>query len=171
MVATVIFSLVMLGVYSCITKAYQLTQVTRYNDQARAVLISYVDQFQRLETADNNIVRPFFTPASATGSGMDNLNRLNDAHADASAVVTAQSGAAKAVTLGDGSTTATVTAYVTRAVYPVNVATGNLMATTTASSLYYKSPGYSLMGIFTISYTLPSGKTYTQRLASVRSIP
>jgi hypothetical protein len=164
-----VFMVVILGVYSAITKAYQISQLTRYNDQARAVLLSYIDQFQRLETADNNLVRPFFTPALPTGSGMDNLNRLNDSAANAAAVVTATSGAYIEVTLGEG--VSPITARVTRSVYPVDVATGALLETTTSTATYYKQPGYSLVGIFTITYTLPSGKTYTQRLSTSRSIP
>lgn len=171
MVATMVFMMVILGVYSAIIKAYQISQLTRYNDQARAVLLSYIDQFQRLETADNNLVRPFFTPALPTGSGMDNLNRLNDSAANAAAVVTATSGAYIEVTLGDGGGVSPITARVTRSIYPVDVATGALLATTTATTTYYKQPGYSLVGIFTISYTLPSGKTYTQRLSTSRAIP
>lgn len=171
MVATMVFFMVILGVYSAITKAYQISQLTRYNDQARAVLLSYIDQFQRLETADNNLVRPFFTPALHTGSGMDNLNRLNDSPAIAGTVVTDTSGAYVEVTLGDGSGVSPITARVTRSIYPMDVATGALLATTTATTTYYKQPGYSLVGIFSISYTLPSGKTYTQRLSTSRSIP
>ncbi len=174
MVATMVFMMVILGVYSAITKAYQISQLTRYNDQARAVLLSYIDQFQRLETADDGFVRPFFTPAVPTGSGMDNLNRLNDSAATAPAVATATSGAYLEVTLGDGSSVSPITARVTRSVYPVDIATGALLdpnPTVTPTTTYYKQPGYSLVGIFTISYTLPSGKTYTQRLSTSRTIP
>ena len=174
MVATMVFTVVILGVYSAITKAYQLSQVTRYNDQARAVLISYVDQFQRLETADTignqSYVRPFFTKTVATGYGLDNLNRINDTAADENAVVTAADGRPKAITLGDSSNTP-ITAYMTRTVYPLNVSTGTMLPVETDTTAYYKAPGYALVGIFTISYTLPSGKTYTQRLATTRSIP
>jgi type II secretory pathway pseudopilin PulG len=175
MVATVIFSMVMLGVYACITKAYQLSQVTRYNDQARAVLISYIDQFQRLQTADHvgsaDIVRPFFTPSATSGYGLEDLNLLNDTQGDSSAVVTEGDGLPKRITLGEGTSSTQVTAYVTRAVYPVNIATGALLATDSSTSAYYRAPGYGVLGVFTISYTLPSGKSYTQRLTTVRCIP
>ena len=174
MVATMVFALVILGVYTAITKAYQLNQVTRYNDQARAVLLSYIDQFQRLETADtigsNSYVRPFFSKTVATGYGLDNLNRINDTAADASAVVSAADGVPKAVTLGEASNAA-ITAYVTRTVYPLNLATGSMLPVETDTTAYYKAPGYALVGIFTITYTMPSGKIYTQRLATTRSIP
>ena len=174
MVATMVFMMVILGVYSAITKAYQISQLTRYNDQARAVLLSYIDQFQRLETAGGGLVRPFFTPSVAVGSGMDNLNRLNDSPANITAVVTATSGAYLEVTLGDGGGVSPITARVTRSVYPLDVAAGTLLnpdPAVTPPSTYQKQPGYSLVGIFTISYTLPSGKTYTQRLSTSRSIP
>ena len=162
-VATVVFSMVMLGVYGCIIKAYQLSQITRYNDQARAILLSYVDQFERLDTVTvtGSNVRPFFTPAPSTGVGVNWPALSNDDATSGQAAYTV-------IGLGDG----TVSAHVTRAVYPLDASTGSLLATTTARSTYLKSPGYALMGIFTISYTLPSsGKTYSQRLSAVRAVP
>lgn len=168
-VATVIFTMTMMGVYACVIKAYQLSQITRYNDQARSILLSYVDQFERLKTVQNGYVRPFFTPAQTTGIGL-NWPGLSNDPAVPGAVVTAADGLPKEIMLGDGTTTASIKAYVTRAVYPMDAATGTLLPTTTAQTVYIKAPGCMLMGIFTISYTMPSGKTYSQRLTVVRTV-
>ncbi len=165
MVATVVFSMVMLGVYGCIIKAYQLSQITRYNDQARSILLSYVDQFERLDTvtASGSNVRPLFTPAPANGVGINWPALSNDDSSSSQA-------AFLSVPLNDGA----ITAKITREVKAVEASSGSLLPYIGSDhrSTYLKSPGYMLMGIFTITYTLPSsGKIYSQRLAAIRAVP
>jgi hypothetical protein len=73
------------GVYACLLKAYQVVAVGRYRDAARAVLQTYADQFERLETADQYPIptgpaytRWFFKPTNgptATGLLWDNPER------------------------------------------------------------------------------------------------
>lgn len=85
------------GIYACLLKAYQVVAVGRYRDAARAVLQTYADQFERLQTADTSgtgtnsvaCTRWFFKPTvrpTATGLLWDgtvaagglnmNLNKL-----------------------------------------------------------------------------------------------
>jgi len=165
MVATVIFSMVMLGVYGCIIKAYQLSLITRYNDQARSILLSYVDQFERLDTVtvDGTHVRKFFTPAATTGVGVNWPALSNDDDPPGQA-------AFLSITLGDGA----ITAKITREVKAVEASSGALLPYVGKDhrSTYLKSPGYMLIGIFTLSYMMPSsGKPYSPRLAAVRAVP
>jgi len=47
MFAVLIFALVMMGVYSLMIEAYKLSSMARYRDNARSVLRSFADQFQR----------------------------------------------------------------------------------------------------------------------------
>lgn len=177
MVATVIFAATMIGVYACVVKAYQFSQITRYRDEARSVLLSFVDQFERLKTTEDGKRRPFFVNTSDGPRGTA-LNWPNLSNGPSG------SGTRKdflEITLhGDGEHT--IPARVTRYVAPMRITDfegdgvkddgiildPNLNRVTSA---YSTSAGYLLMGVFTISYELPSGKHYSQRLAAVRAVP
>jgi len=177
MVATVIFALVMVGVYACIVRAYQFSQLTRYRDEARSVLLSFVDQFERLQITDDGRRRPFFvnTANGPRGTGLNWPNLSNDPSGGAIAKAELP-----VILHGDGRHT--ITARVTRYVAPLRITDhdgsgikddGIILdpATNLNPSSYSTSAGYLLLGVFTITYDLPSGKQYSQRLSAVRAVP
>jgi len=169
MVSTVIFTMVMLGVYACIIKSYKLQQISRYNDEARAILLSYVDQFERLETTTNTNFKAFFNPDEPTGVGLNWPILSNDPSSNA---VTSSIPYLE-ITLdnGTGSTEAVkVKARLTRAVYPVDPNTGALCAYNAVQSTYTNTAGCMLMGIFTLEYNLPSDPDQTAFSHKVRLV-
>ena len=178
MVATVIFAMTMVGVYACVLKAYQFSQITRYRDEARSVLLSFVDQFERLQISEDGLRRPFFvnTGGGATGFAL-NWPALSN---DKSGSITVNNAPLTVTLHGDGQHT--ITAKVTRYVAPMRITDydgdglkddGIILdpETNRSTSTYSTSAGYLLMGVFTISYDLPSGKHYSQRLSAVRAVP
>ena len=175
MVATIVFSMVMLGVYSCIGQAYTISKKSRYTDQARAILLSYVDQFQRLQISGSSYRRVLFTPttAGATGLGLlwPDLSTQETTSSHASFVT---------IPLDDISgtgTSSTAVAQLTRDVYPVNPTTGEILPPGAAPSSYTTAADFMLMGIFTIKIwfnradaaTHPNAPSLQQRLITVRA--
>lgn len=159
MVATFIFTLVMLGVYAALIKSQQLIALTRYQDNARAVLLSFADQFTRLQTTEDgtNLTRVLFTPTTAEqGTGTD----LSWGSVNAQ---TSSTGTENLV-INLGGTANAVPATVTRIVKQISPTTG---ADQTSP---YTAAGYLLRGTFTISYSI-SGKSYNQSLTVVRAVP
>jgi Prokaryotic N-terminal methylation motif len=181
MVATFIFTLTMVGIYASVMKAYQFSEISRYRDEARSILLSFVDQFERLQATDDiggvALRRPLFVTSigGPTGTGL-NWPELSDDVAGTAPVKTHLS-----VTLrGDGKTG--IPAKVTRYVMPMRVTAndddgvkndgiGLNPVTNPTTASYSTSAGYLLLGVFSITYELPSGKSYTQRLSAVRHVP
>lgn len=63
MMAAMVFAMASVGIYSMLFKAYQLAALSRYHDDARAVLQTFADQFERIAVSDiiytdgsNNVV-------------------------------------------------------------------------------------------------------------------
>ena len=163
MVATAVFTLVILGVYSALIQSYKMTALSRYKDEARAVLRTYADQFLRLQTTEpvsgTDYTRWLFNPAtSPTGQGLVWGDFSDGPVTDGSAAVSY-------LTVNLGRTGSQIAARVTREVHYVNAATGATSATRTIAS-----GGYMIEGIFTITFTL-SGKSHSQSLTVNRNAP
>jgi Tfp pilus assembly protein PilE len=170
MVGFVVFVMVTLGVYSAMIKSYQLAALSRARDDARAVLRTFADQFERLQTTDkvgaSNSTRWLFLPSGGpTGRGL----KWHDSDTGAPELsngntsVNAEDVSSLGVDLGTG--TATVHATLTRDVRYLNVTTGDVSA-----SQSVEAAGYMLQATFTLTYTL-NQKTYTESLTVARSVP
>ncbi len=75
MLASIVLVAAGLGIYVILMRAYELVALTRYRDDARAVLQTFASQFQRLQTSDlksgTNYDRFFFkTTSFPTGAGL-----------------------------------------------------------------------------------------------------
>ena len=167
MVATLIFVMFTLGVYALVIQSYNMTARIRYRDDARAMLLTYVDQFERLQTTTQVGSTPYtrwlFNPASGpTGLGLrwgalcdeDAFNNpLPDPvpdHLD--------------VTLGGAK--APIAAQVTREVHYV-MPTGASSDVLSGTSM--SAAGWLITGKFTISY-VANGQPETASMTVVRSV-
>jgi prepilin-type N-terminal cleavage/methylation domain-containing protein len=169
MVGTVVFAMVTMGVYTALIKSYQLAALARTRDEARAVLRTFADQFERLQTTDEvdgiTCTRWLFLPTSGpTGRGLQWQDSTTGTPAMSSdnTSVNAEETPYLSVTLGAGS--AQIPAQVTRDVAYVSESTG----TTAAQQI--TAAGYLLRGTFAISYQL-NGRSYSQSLTVARSVP
>lgn len=163
MMATLILTMVSLGIYVAMIKSYQMSALTRARDDARGVLRSYGDQFLRLQTTDlvggTAYNRWLFniTPGP-TGQGLT-WGALSNTNTS----VQAEDIPALPITLGG--TNNPIPALLTRHVRYVNAATGN--STTTQE---IAAAGYFLVGTFSISFSMV-GKEYSQSITLVRAAP
>jgi prepilin-type N-terminal cleavage/methylation domain-containing protein len=166
MMATVVFTMGILGVYAMMLKSYELVTLSRHRDNARAVLLSFADQFLRLQTADSGVIRGLFVPHSATGLGLtwtDTTGAVVNGD-----LITPWPAAYIPVTLGnsiDNTKGSQVLARVSREVTLIDPATGIPVAGTTPS---YSAAGYMLQATFTITYPI-SGRTQSQSIIVARS--
>ncbi len=167
MIATMVFTMGILGVYAMMIKSYELVTLSRHRDNARALLLSFSDQFLRLQTTDQNplpnqppILRPLF---NTTGAGSDGL-----AWTDSMGVHHTPNAGDPYFTVllgdsGDSSVGSQVPARVSRTVTYVDT------AGVPAGSAIPAAAGWLLQGTFTISYEI-SGKTQTQSITVARSV-
>jgi prepilin-type N-terminal cleavage/methylation domain-containing protein len=163
MMAVTIFAMITLGIYQMLIKSYQMSALTRYRDDARGVILSFADQFMRLQTTTTHsgtaYTRYLFAITNApTGTGL-NWGSLSDQDC-LTAIPTVPS---LALTIGGVSTG--IPATVTRTVVPLDPSTGAAAGSTT-----FTAAGYMLLGTFTITYSL-LGQTYTQSVSVVRAAP
>jgi prepilin-type N-terminal cleavage/methylation domain-containing protein len=160
MVATVIFSLCTLGVYQMLITSYKITAVARYSDNARAVLRTYADQFQRLSVKDSSdaTLWLFYPTGGETGKGLKWGSLSNETENTPLTDISY-------LTVPIGPPQHTINAQVTREVKYVNISSGAVTGTPASDAA-----GYMLEAIFRIRYTV-SGKTYTQKLVSMRVSP
>lgn len=163
MVAATIFVMLTLGVYTMLMKSYQLIALTRVRDDARAVLRSFADQFERLSTTQEvaGVVRQrwLFLPSNGpTGRGL-----VWGALSDQNTSVNAEDVPSLAVPLGGESHR--VTAALTRDVRYIDASSGADVA-----DREIEAAGYMLSATFTINYSM-GGKDYTQSLTVLRAAP
>jgi len=161
MIATMVFALGVLGVYAMMIKSYELVALARHRDNGRAVLVSFADQFLRLQTTDmipgSGIVTRglFATTTTPTGVGLD--------WTDSNGTRIVGTAAGLTVALGDAESSA-VPATVTRTVTNLNSPSGNPVSGVTATAA-----GWMLQATFTIDYTI-KGRPQTQSLTVARSV-
>ncbi len=167
MVATVIFAMTMLGVYTMLMRAYELTALTRYRNDARAVTQSFADQFERLATTKRfgsvDYTVELFDPMTTAGAGLDWQDTTNaPLISDTTSRFNPSTSAALSITLGGVNG---IPATVSRVVTWVDPSTGADRATP-----YNMAGGYLLRGTFTTSYNV-NGKAYSQSLTVIRAVP
>jgi prepilin-type N-terminal cleavage/methylation domain-containing protein len=174
MMAVTMFTWLSLGVFMMLSKAYELSKITRCMDDGRAALATFGDQFLRLQTTDTEpSTQPDGTIVNGTwtrwlfkpsGTGTDgtglNWGSMSDTHGS----VAAPSVSSLNVNIGGASLN--VPAQITRQVQYVDPTTG----ATTTSKLVATSGGYMLQATFTITYTI-SGRLHTQKLVVMRYVP
>jgi prepilin-type N-terminal cleavage/methylation domain-containing protein len=180
MVATVLLSMIILGILEVLIGSYRVAAKARYRDHARYVIKSFADQFLTQQAFDGNgNLLPFFTPtvdglgnATPLGTGLTWTN--TDGTGGTTSVTPMNDSSNVAVVglyfyvlLGDNSG-APITATVQRSVqyiYPqVNGA---------QTLISQDSPaGYMLEGTFTITYQF-LGQTIDPPLSisAVRAVP
>lgn len=163
MVATLLFTMVALGVYGMLIKSYQMSALSRAVDEARGVLRTYADQFQRLQTTDRvgtaTYNRWLFNPTSGpTGRGLV-WGELNNANTSVNAADLPY----LPVTLGGSGHS--IAAKLTRDVRYLDAASGN---TTSAQTI--EAAGYLLSGTFTLTFEM-NRRTYVQSISIVRAAP
>src|SRR5271154_6761838 len=72
MVATVLLSMMILGILQVLVGSYRLSAKARYNDHARYIIKSFADQFLTEKSTDSTgATLPFFNPTSSTGVGLN----------------------------------------------------------------------------------------------------
>jgi type II secretory pathway pseudopilin PulG len=184
MVTAVLLVMAALPIFWILVDSYRLVTLTRYRDNARAVLQTYADQFLRLQTSDtqgSTMTRPFFTRVDPPGTGVGllwdnnstpglNLTSLSN---ETGFQTPATSGASLPIILGGTQTTAGslpangIPAQVTRTVQGID-SNGNIVSGSTSFTAI--SAGEMLLGTFTITYTV-NNQQITQSLSVLRAAP
>jgi prepilin-type N-terminal cleavage/methylation domain-containing protein len=160
MIATLVFSMGILGVYAMMLKSYELVTLSRHRDNGRALLLSFADQFLRLQTTDliagAVVTRDLFaTTGSPTGVGLN--------WTDTTGTQTLGTASGLAVQLGEAGSSR-VPATVVRSVTNLDSTTGNPVGGATATAA-----GWMLQATFTINYSI-RGRPQTQSLTVARSV-
>ncbi len=160
MIATMVFTMGILGVYAMMIKSYELVTLARHRDNGRALLLSFADQFLRLQTTDlisGSVVtrNMFVTNATPDGNGLS--------WTDTSGNVGTVDTAGLHVLLGE-STSSRVPATVTRQVTNLDATTGDPVGGVTATAA-----GWMLQGTFTITYAI-NGRIQSQSITVARSV-
>ena len=166
MVASTVFAMIMLGVYAMLIRSYQMAALSRCRDDGRAVIRTFADQFERLQTTDQVPVQTgptytrwlFFPEGGPSGLGL-NWGSLSNANV----TTLLPPVASLAINLGDPAHP--VAATVTRDVAYIDDTTGAM-----SDSQQIKAAGYLMRGTFTVSFSLNS-KNYSQSLTVVRAVP
>jgi prepilin-type N-terminal cleavage/methylation domain-containing protein len=165
MVATVLLSMIILGILAVLIGSYRVAAKSRYNDHARYVVKSLADQFLTQDSVDpqsgNTIT--MFVPSSATGLGLTWTTTASDG----TQTVTQGTASGLQVALSDKATTgeAPIQANVTRSVWYMDPASGSVSLTPVPSSA-----GTLLRADFTATFQFMGG-TLTQTVSAIRSTP
>lgn len=161
MIATMVFTMGILGVYAMMLKSYELVTLSRHRDNGRALLLSFADQFLRLQTTDADpftglpAPRTFFIPSGPTGSGMswtDTSGHAGTVDAQGLHVLLGEAGSSQ------------IPATITRSVSFLDSTTGATTGSVTAAAA-----GWLLQGTFTVTYDI-NGRHQTQSLTVARSV-
>ena len=160
MIATMVFTMGILGVYAMMIKSYELVTLSRHRDNGRALLLSFADQFLRLQTTDLIagvvVTRPLFVTNTVPDAGGLNWT-------DTSGHVGTVDVQGLHVLLGE-STSSQVPATVTRLVSNLDATTGAAVSGVTATAA-----GWMLQGTFTITYSI-NGRAQSQSITVARSV-
>ncbi len=171
MIAVGVASIMLLALFGTSFLTYKINHKARLRDNARAVLRTFVDQFQRLSYSDeetgSNQPREIFitttgsnsTVSAPTSSGLE-WGKLNTFKPD---------GTVKPPCIVNiGTPDAPQLATVTRDVWWIEPSTGNATA-----SKSVEAAGFMLKGRFTITYTLTgtTGRSISQSMTTLRLVP
>jgi type II secretory pathway pseudopilin PulG len=169
MVATVLLSMIILGILAVLIGSYRVAAKARYNDHARYVIKSFADQFLTQQTTDaNGNILPLFMPTSQTGFGLSWTN--SDGSVSSGGSVQATAPASIPVLLGDN-TGAPLTAQVSRTVWYMYTTGGAGVIGQPTSIPQTGSAGYILRADFTISYNFLGGAIPPITITANRSVP
>lgn len=170
MVALSVATIALMALLATSFMAYKLNHKARLRDNARAVLRTFVDQFQRLSYSDDsvdadgdgvpdNLIRTIFLPTtSATGLGL-RWGSLSDQ--------TPYPGQPTTLEVDIGPPGSPQLASVTREVSFLNTGSGAASTTRVADAA-----GFMIRATFTVSYTISGTKdrAITQSMSTVRLI-
>jgi hypothetical protein len=136
-----------------------LVTLSRHRDNARAFLLSFSDQFLRLQTTDSGPSGPILRPLFATdGTGGDGLTWTNPAGVQVNGTTLPSLN----IMLGE-SGSSQIPATVTRTItYLDSTGTPAVSHATTAA-------GWLLQGTFTITYSI-GGRPQSQSITVARSV-
>jgi hypothetical protein len=169
MVATVLLSMIILGILAVLIGAYRVAAKARYNDHARYIIKSFADQFLTQQTTDaNGNILPLFMPTSATGYGLSWTN--SDGSTSSGGTVQATAPVSIPVLLGDN-TGAPLTAQVSRTVWYLYTTGGAGQVGQPTALPQNGSAGYMLRADFTISYSFLGGQIPPITITADRSVP
>ena len=167
MMAVIVFTMGILGVYTMMIKSYEMVTLSRHRDNGRAVLLTYVDQFLRLQIADAGVMRGIFVPQPPTPHGLkwtDSYGNLTNGDLEMvhpyMSIMLGDSGDPADALLGSR-----ISARVWREVTLIDPANGASMP---GQAPTMTAAGYMLQGTFTIAYEI-SGRTQTQSITVLRS--
>lgn len=164
MVGMTVFVMCTLGIYATLIKAYQLAALSRCREEARAVLRTYADQFERLQTTYHDEVsgadytRWLFVVEGPTGRGLE-WGELSDSNTSVPEPAIAH------IEVPLGTEDNPIRAKVTRQVTYLDAATGETSLTRTI-----QAAGYMVVGTFSVEYTL-NNKDYVETLTVARAVP
>ncbi len=164
LIGVVVFAMTMLGVYAGLVQSYKLEALCRYRDNARAILRTYVDQFQRLQTTveygDQVYKRWLFMPTDATGKGLKSWEEgLSD---DDNYTVVDPPSVPLQITLGSGDYA--LPAQLTREVHFIHPTTG-----ATSETIVIEATGYLISATFRITFTF-DGEEREEAISVLRTV-
>jgi Tfp pilus assembly protein PilV len=170
MVATVLLSMMILGILQVLIGSYRIAAKARYNDHARYIIRSFADQFltQSSTDASGNILN-FFNPTSQTGVGLVwTVTSPSGAQTTyTGATLTSPTSGGLQVPLSDSTTgeAVPITATVSYSVSYLDPMTG--LTTLSHPSL---AAGNLMQAVFTATYTF-AGVTSSQSITAIRALP
>jgi type II secretory pathway pseudopilin PulG len=170
MVATVLLSMIILGILAVLIGSYRVAAKARYNDHARYVVKSFADQFLTQQTTDGTgeTLPLFLVSTSPTGFGLSWTN--SDGTTSTGGTVQSTAPATIPILLGDN-TGSPITAQVSRTVWYLYTTGPSSQVGWNTSIPQSGSAGSMLRGQFTISYSFLGGAIPPITVTAVRSVP
>jgi type II secretory pathway pseudopilin PulG len=169
MVATVLLSMIILGILQVLIGSYRVAAKARYRDHARYVIKSMADQFLTQQPFDGNgnTLALFQPTVDGSGNSMPLGTGLSWTNSDGSAgaLSTDSLGAFFYVLLGDNSG-APIKATVTRQVWYIYPNTGQTTLIT-----QNEPAGFMLQANFVIQYSFLNQMMPPQTITAVRAVP
>jgi type II secretory pathway pseudopilin PulG len=168
MVATILLTMIILGILQVLIGSYRVAAKARYADHARYVIKSLADQFMTQYNKDNTTgaTLPLFTVTLDTSNNIVPLGSgLAWTNTDGTPGVISTDGTVFYVLLGDNSG-APITASVSREVCYLDPTTGNRM-----TSMANLADGVVMEGDFSITYQYLGVQVPVQTITAVRAIP
>jgi type II secretory pathway pseudopilin PulG len=173
MVATVLLSMMILGILQVMIGSYRVAAKARYNDHARYIIKSFADQFLTQSSTDltTGAVLPLFVPtvpAAPTGIGLTWVATTptgSQVTYTGSSLTTPTSGGLQ-VPLSDATTgEKPIYATVSFQVWNIDPSSG-----ATSLNAVPGAAGQLLRGDFTVTYQF-QGATITQTISALRATP
>jgi hypothetical protein len=172
MVATVLLSMMILGILQVMIGSYRVAAKARYNDHARYIIKSFADQFltQSSTDASGNVLPLFIptVPAVPTGTGLTWVatSPTGVQSTYTGGALTSPTAGGLQVPLSDATTgEKPIMATVSFQVWNINPSTGG-----TSLNSVPEAAGDLLRGDFTVTYKF-QGATITQTISALRATP